>query len=279
MRVSVIIPTYNEADVIAACLESILKQKFDDFEIIVVDDGSTDKMLSILQKFQDPNTKLQIYNQRHKGAGAARNLGAKHAKGKVLVFVDADMTFDKYFLRDLTKPVFKGETRGTFSKNEFVSNWDNVWARCWNMNANWQTKRRHPKKYPETQKVFRAVLKSEFGRVGGFDRGGYTDDWSLSNKLGYKATLAQGAIFYHKNPSSLGEIFKHAQWVGKRRYKLGLFGILIALLRASLPMSKLVGILKAIRYKEPRFLIFKIIYDLGITLGILKYTLSKSGGK
>lgn len=272
MRVSIIIPTYNEEDVILACLESLEKQKFDDFEIIVVDDGSGDKTLEVLSKFKIQNSKIKVFEQKHKGAGSARNLGAKNAKGQVLVFVDSDMTFDKDFVKDLTKPIFKGLAKGTFSKNEFVSNWDNVWARCYNWNQNWEKKRRHPKKHPKTQKVFRAILKSEFDKAGGFDlSGAYTDDWSLSDKLGYEANLAQGAIFYHKNPSGLKEVFSHAQWVGSRKYKLGVIGRAVAFIRASLPISIAIGLLKSIYKREPRFIFFKIIYDLGLTLGIIKY--------
>ncbi len=275
MKVSVIIPTYNEEDVIGQCLESLSKQKFDDFEIIIVDDGSSDKTVDVLSNFQFTISNLQVLKQKHLGAGSARNLGAKNAKGQVLVFVDADMTFDKNFLKDLIKPIFKGETKGTFSKNEFVSNWGNIWARCYNWNQNWETRRRHPKKYPKLQKVFRAILQSEFQKARGFDLGGaYTDDWSLSEKLGFKATLAQGAIFYHKNPSSLKEIFRHTQWVGQRRYKLGFLGALLALSRASLPFSLIVGLLKSLLNKEPRFLIFKIIYDLGESIGIIKYNVN-----
>src|SRR3989344_1367122 len=200
MKVTVIIPTYNEEDVIGDCLESLSKQTYHDFEIIVVDDGSTDKTIEVLQKFQIPNSKFQILRQKHGGPGAARNLGAGRASGEVLVFVDADMTFDKNFLKNLVKPILSGKTKGTFSKYEYVSNWENVWARCWNINQNWEERRRHPKYYPDKQKVFRAILKSEFDKVGGFTPGGYTDDYSLYEKLGYMAVSAQGAIFYHKNP-------------------------------------------------------------------------------
>ena len=91
-----------------------------------------------------------------------------------------------------------------------MANWDNVWARNWNLNEGWEAKRRHPKGYPDTQWVFRAILRSEFERVSGFDPGGYTDDWSLGKKLGYMAEKALGAVFYHKNPETLGEIYKQA---------------------------------------------------------------------
>lgn len=177
----------------------------------------------------------------------------------------------KTFLEKLVQPIKNGLTKGTFSKEEYVENWDNVWARCWNINEGWEEGRRHPEFYPDTQPVFRAIAKSEFEKVNGFTPGGYDDDWSLGRKLGYMAQSASGAVFYHKNPSSLLEIFEHAKWVGKRRYKFGVIGALIALLRASIPVSVITGIYKSLRHKTPQFLVFKIVYDAGIFLGILSF--------
>lgn len=270
--ISVIIPTYNEEGVILDCLDSLSKQSLNIFEVIVVDDGSTDSTLNKLDN-------VKVFQQDHLGAGAARNLGASHAKGDILVFVDADMIFDRNFLKMLVKPILQGRTKGTFSKDEYVSNWNNIWARCYNLNEGWENKKRHPKNYPNTQKVFRAILKSEFDKVGGFTAGGYNDDWSLSEKLGYEATVAEKAIFYHKNPDNLNEIYNHAKWVGKRSYKLGAIGYMVALIRSSLPISIIVGLIKSFFTGQPMFLAFKIVYDFGIFVGILNYIFTKRGSK
>ena len=271
MKLSVIIPTYNEEKVVGECISSLDKQTYSDFETIMVDDGSTDGTLDILKALRGKIDNLKILKQKHKGPGAARNLGAKEARGDILVFVDADMTFDKNFLKNLVRPIVSGSAKGTFSKYEYVSNWDNIWARCWNLNEGWEEKKRHPKNYPDTQPVFRAILKKEFDRVGGFDpKAGYMDDWTLSKKLGYEAVSAPGAIFYHQNPESLGEIFRQARWIGKRPYKLGLVGNLIALLRASFPVSLIVGLIKSVFSRNFAFLVFKLVYDLGIFIGIIE---------
>lgn len=279
--ISVIIPTYNEESVIADCLNSLGKQSLKDFEIIIVDDGSTDSIFQVVSECQMPNAKCQIRAIRteHIGAGGARNEGAKHAKGNILVFVDADMTFDKHFLKMLVRPILQGKSIGTFSKDEIVSNWNSVWSRCYNKNEGWVDKRRHPKNYPDTQKVFRAILKSEFEKVGGFTAGGYNDDWSLSEKLGYEATLAENAIFFHKNPESLKEIYNHAKWVGKRSYKMGALGYIVALIRSSLPVSLILGLLYSIRYSLYPFIIFKIIFDFGVFVGVLNFIFTKKGSK
>lgn len=278
-KISVIIPAYNEEDVIVDCLSSLDKQTHPNFEVIIVDDGSKDDTSRLVEGYKSNKYKLRIIRQNHKGPGVGRNLGAKKSTGEILVFVDADMTFDEDFLKKLVKPIDLEKEKGTFSKEEYVSNWESVWARCWNINQGWAEKRRHSKNYPNKQKVFRAILKSEFDKVGGFEPGGYTDDYSLSEKLGYQAVVANGAKFYHKNPSTLSEIFKHARWVGKRRYKLGVLGYIIALVRASFPVSLVVGLVKVITNFQPAFLVFKVIYDFGIFVGVTEYSILKKENK
>ena len=278
--ISVIIPTYNEEDVILDCLTSLSKQSVRDFEIIVVDDGSTDLTVKSLEEVKENlDLKIKIIHGKHEGAGAARNLGVKNSKGEILVFVDADMTFERHFLKMLVKPIIDGKTKGTFSKDELVSNWDKPFARAYNLNEGWENKKRHPRNYPDTQKVFRAILKSEFEKVHGFTPGGYNDDWSLSEKLGYEADIAEKAIFYHKNPENLKEIYNHAKWVGKREYKLGMLGFVVGLIRSSLPISLVVGLVKSFFTGQPMFLVFKIVYDYGVFVGIIKYMLTKTGSK
>lgn len=279
MKISIIIPTYNEKADLEKAIESLGSQTETDFEIIVVDDGSTDGTLLILKNLKKALKNFSFGRKQHGGAGAARNYGASLSHGKILVFVDADMVFDENFLQRLTEPIRKDLAKGTFSKEEYVANWENVWARCWNINEGWEVKRRHPPNYPGHQPVFRAILRSEFNKVGGFTPGGYDDDWSLAKKLGYEAVNAEGAVFFHKNPSSLSEVFKHARWVGKRKYKMGVIGSIYAILRASLPVSVVVGTYKSIKNKTPAFLIFKIFYDLGIFLGIFNFLFTGNTSK
>lgn len=267
MKVSVIIPTYNEESVIVECLNSLSKQTYKDIEIIIVDDGSTDKTVSRAASYE---SRVTLLRQKHKGPGAARNLGAGHARGEILVFVDSDMTFEPDFVEKLVAPIVAGRIRGTFSKEEYVANKDNVWSQCWGINERWEEGKRHPKNYPDTQKVFRAILKNEFEKAGGFSQdAGYTDDWTLSEKLGYEAVAAPGAKFYHKNPEALEEIFTQARWSAKRRYKLGRIGILFAFVRSSFPISIIAGVVKSVLFRKPAFLVFKLVYDFGVFIGIL----------
>lgn len=279
-KVSVVIPVYNEEDVIGECLSSLAGQSGVTLEVIIVDDGSTDDTVRAVKDTPNLHFPIKVFKQHHKGPGEARNLGASKATSDILVFVDADMTFDKSFIKDLIAPIQKGEAKGTFSKNELVSNPDNVWSKCWSINEGWEVGRRHAKNQAETQKVFRAILANEFDRVGGFGVGGeYNDDWSLSAKLGYEAKLARGAGFYHKNPDNLAETYSQAKWIGKRKYKLGPIGYLAALARSTLPVSILVGLLKALRFANLHFIAFKVVYDWGIFVGLLEYLILGKKGR
>ena len=86
-KLSVIIASYNHQDYIAETLESLEKQTFQDFEIIVVDDGSTDKTVEVAKNFP---SRAQIFTQENQGVVAARNRGANLAKGEYICFVDSD---------------------------------------------------------------------------------------------------------------------------------------------------------------------------------------------
>lgn len=87
---SVIIPLYNKAKYICKSIDSVLKQSFDDFEIIVVDDGSTDESKSIVQNNYGQLDPISIVSQANAGPAAARNTGVKCATGNWILFLDAD---------------------------------------------------------------------------------------------------------------------------------------------------------------------------------------------
>ncbi|HEY4324125.1 MAG TPA: glycosyltransferase family 2 protein [Mucilaginibacter sp.] len=87
--VSIIIPVYNSEKYVAECIESAINQTWSNKEIIIVDDGSTDRSLTIVQR-QANNPLVKIIQQSNKGASAARNTGLKEAKGDYIQFLDAD---------------------------------------------------------------------------------------------------------------------------------------------------------------------------------------------
>lgn len=241
-KVSVIIPVYNEEKYIGKCLESLKKQSFQDFEIIIIDDGSQDKTREIIEKYK----KIKLITGEHKGTAISRNLGAKKARGDILIFIDADMTFDKDYLRNLIKPILENkEIIGTTHDYEVADNIDNIWSRCWG-------KIRVSKEGAKDVKIFRAIRKDKFFEMGGFDsKYGYADDQTFWFKFGVKPEVAEDTICYHKNPETLEETYKQAVWIGaswKERYKIfrifGIKYIVLILFGISLPVIVLLKSLK-----------------------------------
>lgn len=88
-KVSVVIPTYNRAHLVGRAIGSVLDQTYQDFELIIVDDGSTDNTEEVVKRFDDKRIKY-IKHAKNKGGSAARNTGIKEAKGEYVAFLDSD---------------------------------------------------------------------------------------------------------------------------------------------------------------------------------------------
>ena len=92
MQLSVIIPMYNAEKYIKRCIESVYRQDLDinNFELLVVNDGSTDNSLEIVKDYLTSYKNIRFFSQKNSGQGAARNLGIKHATGEYILFLDSD---------------------------------------------------------------------------------------------------------------------------------------------------------------------------------------------
>ncbi|MEG0576551.1 MAG: glycosyltransferase family A protein [Bacilli bacterium] len=100
--ISVILPVYNVEKYLFEAIQSIERQTFKDFELIVINDGSTDNSLSIAEKkLKNSQLKWKIVNQNNKGLSAARNVGISEANGEYISFIDSDDEIDENFLSDL----------------------------------------------------------------------------------------------------------------------------------------------------------------------------------
>jgi len=278
-KVSVIIPANNEQESVGDCIESLIEQTYSNLEILAVDDGSSDKTVDRIKQLIKRDNHIRVYRQPHQGPGVARNLGSKYARGEILVFVDADMTFDKQFIQDLIQPILDGKIIGTDSQNEFLLNKDNYWALCWNM-GRFATAGIYSMAYKSSMiprksrygMIYRAILREEFERVGGFDSGGdYRDDESLARKLGRKALSVKGAKFYHRNPENLMEVWNRASWIGASKdFTRGTGRKLINLLKFFPLMAPIKSVAIAVHFRYPSFILFKTVYDAAIWTAILK---------
>lgn len=112
---SIVIPLFNKESTIRMTVDSCLTQTFSDFEVVIVDDGSTDRSLSIVENIND--CRIRIIEQSNAGVSSARNRGVKHSRGKWVVFLDAD---------DILLPIALEEFR------ELQSNYPSVDVLCCN---------------------------------------------------------------------------------------------------------------------------------------------------
>ena len=103
LLISVIIPTYNRAGQLKDCLDSLFNQTYKNFEIIVIDDGSTDCTEDLVRDLQKEHKNLKYLKQKNKGPAGARNLGIKKARGKIIVFCDDDCTADKEWIKNIAE--------------------------------------------------------------------------------------------------------------------------------------------------------------------------------
>lgn len=105
---SVIVPVYNVAQYLPECIESILAQTFRDFELILVDDGSTDGSGHICDEYKKKDARIRVVHQENGGVTKARKTGVEDAKGEWICFVDADDTIPTNSLESLVLGVSKG---------------------------------------------------------------------------------------------------------------------------------------------------------------------------
>ena len=113
--ISIVIPLYNKAKTIEDTLRSILKQTYNDFEIIIVDDGSTDNSLKIVSGIIDP--RIKVYTQNNQGVSAARNFGVKMASQHFIAFLDADDEWDADYLETQIKLIQTFPEASVFGTN------------------------------------------------------------------------------------------------------------------------------------------------------------------
>lgn len=98
MMVSIIVPVYNSENYIDRCLESILGQTYEDLEIVLVNDGSTDRSKEIMERYAAKDERIKIVSQKNQGVAAARNTGLDNVTGDYILYVDSDDWIEKNML-------------------------------------------------------------------------------------------------------------------------------------------------------------------------------------
>lgn len=105
--ISIVMPVYNAEKYLVDCLDSVIGQSFKDFELICVDDGSSDNTVAILLEYSNRDNRIKLLRQSHLSGGAARNKGMMVAKGEYIIFLDADDIFYPHMLQALYNQIRK----------------------------------------------------------------------------------------------------------------------------------------------------------------------------
>lgn len=128
-KVSVIVPVYNREKTITPCIESILNSEFDNFEVLLIDDGSTDSTKSVCVRLASCDSRIKFYSKPNEGVSIARNLGLSKAQGEWVTFVDSDDAILPYHLnvseREYDKDVdllMTEHTSGQIKEGKLVTN-------------------------------------------------------------------------------------------------------------------------------------------------------------
>ncbi len=213
--VSVVIPAYNEENVIVRTILSILSSPYPNFNLIVVDDGSTDSTYEILTKAFSHDQKVKIFTKPNGGKSSALNFGIEQSRAEIIVTLDADTVFHRDTIEKLVRP-FADERIGAVAGNAKVGNRINILTR-------WQAL-----EYITSQNLDRrafdlmnciTVVPGSVGawrreavlRSGGFSGRTLAEDADLTFfivKLGYKVIYEDRAVAFTEAPDSVRNFIK-----------------------------------------------------------------------
>ena len=177
-KVSVIIPTHNRAHLIGRSIQSVLNQTYQDFEIIVVDDGSTDNTREVIKEFQRKDKRIKyIKHSKNKGGSAARNTGIKTSRGEYIAFQDSD---DEWFPEKLEKQM-------GFFKN-MPAEVGIVYTDMWRITGNIKKYLYSPEIMPKDKIIYEQALDYSVGNIG------------IQTSLIKKEVFAKAGMFDEKFP-------------------------------------------------------------------------------
>ncbi|AVM53193.1 cellulose synthase/poly-beta-1,6-N-acetylglucosamine synthase-like glycosyltransferase [Bacteroides zoogleoformans] len=227
MRYSVIIPVFNRPDEVDELLQSLVRQSYTDFEVIVVEDGSSLPCRDIVEEFRE-KLDIHYYNKPNSGPGQTRNYAAERSNGEYLIIMDSDCILPEgYFIAVeeelLRKPAdaFGGPDRAHQSFTDMQK------AINYSMTSFFTTggirggKKKMDKFYPRSFNM--GVRRDVYQALGGFSKMRFGEDIDFSIRIfkaGYTCRLFPGAWVYHKRRTDLKKFFKQVHNSGIARINL-----------------------------------------------------------
>jgi len=214
MTVAVIVAVHNNEKNISQLIEALLQQTRLPDEIIVVDDGSTDKTVEFLERIAGSNNKIKIYRQKNAGPAAARNKGFRSAGSDICVFTDSDCVPEPDWIENLLMP-FKDKQVAAAGGTYKTLNNNSALARFIGLEIAWRY--RNIKGEIDVHGTYNlAVRKSVLEEVGGFNREfpkPSGEDWDLTYKISqkYKIIYVPQAVVGHYHPEKLIAYLKNQE--------------------------------------------------------------------
>ncbi len=230
MYFSIIIPVYNRPSEVYELLTSISNQTFQDFEVILVEDGSSDKSDQIVSFFQS-KIPIRYFYQENQGQGFARNFGMSQAKGDFFVILDSDVILPEDYLFVLKNAILKRDLDAFGGPDAAASDFSDLQkAMDFAMTSFWTTggirgKLKDPSKY-QARGFNMGVSRAVFESIGGFvdPNRGEDIEWSIRiKKAGFKLELVEEAFVYHKRKNTLKSFAKQAFSFGRNRVNVSRF--------------------------------------------------------
>ncbi|QQR92101.1 MAG: glycosyltransferase [Candidatus Iainarchaeum archaeon] len=198
---SIIIPAYNAAKTIADCLDALKQQTISPKEIIVVDDGSKDNTSKVVATFSN----VKLTSQANAGPARARNVGAKAAKGDIIIFLDSDCVPEKNWLEEMLKPFEDAKVAGV--QGAYKSKQKSIVARFDQLDIEYRYERmKRAEKLDWIGSYSAAYRRDIFLKENGFDESfpkASGEDAELSYRMAekkYRLIFAPSAIVYHTHP-------------------------------------------------------------------------------
>jgi glycosyltransferase involved in cell wall biosynthesis len=217
VKVSVVIPVRNSSMTLPECIRSVLSQDFEGYEVLVVDNDSTDDTKDVILGFSSKDKRVRYVFEGFVSRGAARNRGVTESRGDIVVMTDSDCTVPKDWIRRIIKPIEEGED--VVQGGEDMAE-TGFWS-CMQQRANERFSSLHSDggyiSHVDTKNV--AIRRSALKKVGMFDWNISTfEDYEFKVRLlrrGYKIVHKPGIKVVHRHRSSASELFRRRFEMGK----------------------------------------------------------------
>lgn len=227
MKYSIIVPVYNRPEEVDELLESLTKQQLRDFEVVIVEDGSSAPCQEIAEKYQN-KLDIHYYYKSNSGPGQSRNYGAERSKGEYLIVLDSDCILPAGYLSAVDQELLSSPADAFGGPDRAHASFSNIQkAINYSMTSFFTTggirggKKKMDKFYPRS---FNMGIKREvYVALGGFSKMRFGEDIDFSIRIfkgGYRCRLFPNAWVYHKRRTDLKKFFKQVHNSGIARINL-----------------------------------------------------------